>query len=459
MKILLVDDDVRNIELLEALLEPEKYQTVSAASGESALNILEQTKVDMILLDIMLPGMSGIDVLKRIRANKALQTMPILLLTALTQKEDKIAGLAAGADDYISKPFDKAELLARVKTLAQLSYLRSQLAEKEKFEGILEATNEGIVVTDPQFVPVTINKTGWELLEIGKELPKNILKHINETFRYGITIASLEKEFKNFVLKRPETKDYNPLYLATVIQSIKNPAGEIVQYVFIFKNITSEYLEKNLKYNFLSLISHKFRSPLTVMSGSADILMTLEKDPDHLEYLKKILKSLQDLQNILNRLFRFLEMNIRDFNETISLDIIDEIVSKQGDKYGFSYVFNKNFKVKKAGYWQIMVIEELIDNSFKFFTGSQLRIDLAIDNDTMEITDNGVGIPPEETTNVFEPFYQIDKYFTGQVPGMGLGLALVKRLVKLHNGTIEFKSTINSGTNIIINLEKGEGAN
>ena len=452
MKILLVDDEVKNLELLEALLYPQGYQMTMASTGEEALKILGETRTDMVLLDVMLPGISGIDVLKTIRANEALQTLPVLLITALSEREHKIEGLKAGADDYVTKPFDKNELLARVKTLAQLSYLRRQLAEKEKFERILEATNDGIVVTDQKFTPVTVNRAAMELLQIGGEQPQNIFMHINQIFKGGITLDPLEKDFKSYILTRPETNEYGPLYLSTIIHKVKNTSGVTTQYIFIFKNITAEHLEKELKFNFLSLISHKLRTPLTVMGISIELLSTALKDAAMLEYVGKIGKSHKELDNTHNRLLHFIEMDKKGLNETVSVSAFDGYVSACEKKYHVVCEFNKTVTTDNCPFWQSMVIEELVDNAFKFFSGSKLQLYLVVNAGLIELSDNGPGIPPEEKEKVVEAFYQIEKYFTGQVPGMGLGLALVKRLVKLHNGSIEFESNLNRGTTVRIRL-------
>lgn len=454
MKILLVDDEEKNIELLEALLIPGNVETITACNGEEALRILGETQVDMVLLDVMLPGMSGIEVLKTIRASAALQLLPVLLITALSDRDHKIEGLKAGADDYISKPFDKTELLARVRTLAQLSFLRRQIVEKEKFNKILEATNEGIVVTDGKFMPVTINQVARGLLQIGSELPQNIVTHINGVFKDGIASGSLERDISNYIIERSESEKFNPLYLSTAVHKVKNTSGEIIQYIFIFKNVTSEHLESKLKYNFLSLISHKFKTPLTVMKGSVELLGDLVKDAPSLEYLKMIGKNQQELEHVLDRLVRFIEIDKKDLNETIPSDIVESYVARGAKQYGVEYSFNKVIEVGKIAFWQGMVLEELIDNSFKFFSGGKLQLDLVINASSIALSDNGPGIPPEEKEKIFEPFYQVEKDFTGQVPGMGLGLALVRKLVGLHNGSVEFNNSSNNGTSIRINLLK-----
>lgn len=114
-KVLIVDDEPNILELLDYNLQKEGYQVVRADSGEKAVAMLEKEKPSIVLLDQMLPGLDGLDVLKKIRANDAYAEMPVIMVTAKSEEIDKIIGLELGADDYITKPFSVRELCARVK--------------------------------------------------------------------------------------------------------------------------------------------------------------------------------------------------------------------------------------------------------------------------------------------------------------------------------------------------------
>jgi putative two-component system response regulator len=118
--ILVVDDQPQNIELLEAYLIPQGYAIIKAANGEEALEMLSGNKIDLILLDVMMPGMDGFEVTRRIRRDDKNRLLPIILVTALRETEDRVKGIEAGCDDFISKPVDKMELLARVRSLLKV---------------------------------------------------------------------------------------------------------------------------------------------------------------------------------------------------------------------------------------------------------------------------------------------------------------------------------------------------
>lgn len=112
-KILIVDDDAEIRKVTGIYLENEGYEVIKAENGEQALKLIDETEVDLVLLDVMMPGMDGIETCMKIRENNI---MPIIFLSAKSEDLDKIQGLASGADDYMTKPFNAMELMARVKS-------------------------------------------------------------------------------------------------------------------------------------------------------------------------------------------------------------------------------------------------------------------------------------------------------------------------------------------------------
>lgn len=139
--ILVVDDKAQNIRLLDAVLSPRGYRVLSAESGEKALDVLRTEQPHVALLDIMMPGMDGYEVCRRIRENPATAYLPVVMITA-SDTQEKVRAIEAGADDFITKPFDQAELLARVKSLVRVKRyqdtINKQAAELESWNRELE---------------------------------------------------------------------------------------------------------------------------------------------------------------------------------------------------------------------------------------------------------------------------------------------------------------------------------
>ena len=165
VKILIADDIKQNVKLLRVILAASVYDIIEAYDGEEALEKLKIEHPDLILLDVMMPKLTGYDVCKKIRADEKTKDIPVIMITALHEMDDRIKGIEAGANDFISKPFNKAELLARVKSLASVR----QVVKKDEtsvLDSILSSLAEGVVVTDGQWKIKNINQTAQELLSI-----------------------------------------------------------------------------------------------------------------------------------------------------------------------------------------------------------------------------------------------------------------------------------------------------
>ena len=131
-RILVVDDSSLNVKLLHDILATRGYVVTSATSGPEALEEIARAQPDLVLLDVMMPGMSGFEVCSRLRANAKTALLPVVMVTALHAVEDRIAGLEAGADDFLTKPFNKLELLARVQSLLRIKSLYDQVEEQKR---------------------------------------------------------------------------------------------------------------------------------------------------------------------------------------------------------------------------------------------------------------------------------------------------------------------------------------
>lgn len=144
-RILVVDDVEPNRELLEAHLISEGYQVETACNGHEALEIVQENAPDLILLDIQMPGMDGYEVCRSVKGEGNTRLIPIVMITALRDVEDKIKAIEVGADDFISKPFNKLEVLARVRSLLKVKYLNDQL---DTAENVIYALAQAIEAKD-----------------------------------------------------------------------------------------------------------------------------------------------------------------------------------------------------------------------------------------------------------------------------------------------------------------------
>jgi len=144
--ILVVDDDPRIRSVLERLLRTESWHVVTAEDGAAGLKTFGDTRPDLVLLDIMMPGLDGFEVCQRLKTDPSSRLTPVVLLTGLGDREDRVRGIDAGADDFLSKPFDRLELIARVRSLLRLKQYTDQL---ERAESVLFALARSIEGKDP----------------------------------------------------------------------------------------------------------------------------------------------------------------------------------------------------------------------------------------------------------------------------------------------------------------------
>ncbi len=139
-KILVADDNEQNCELLQAYLDELNAETIVAHDGEETLRKVREESPDLILLDIMMPKMSGFDVCRQLKNDESTQDIPIVMVTALNEIADIERGVEAGTDDFLSKPVSKLELLTRVRSLLRVRHLKSELERTLAYLGEVEAT-------------------------------------------------------------------------------------------------------------------------------------------------------------------------------------------------------------------------------------------------------------------------------------------------------------------------------
>ncbi|MFC1608059.1 HD-GYP domain-containing protein [Candidatus Latescibacterota bacterium] len=165
-KILVVDDKPLNVELLEADLVSSGYDVVTAYDGQSALDIVAAEKPDLILLDVMMPGMDGFEVCRRLKSDEETILIPVVMVTALSDKADRIKGIEAGVDDFLTKPVDREELKARVKSLLRVKLFTDEL---ERAETVITSLALGVEAKDPYTENHCLRLSDYSMV-LGKEL-------------------------------------------------------------------------------------------------------------------------------------------------------------------------------------------------------------------------------------------------------------------------------------------------
>ncbi|MCF3643256.1 response regulator, partial [Rhizobium sp. TRM95111] len=219
-RILVVDDIPANVKLLEARLLAEYFDVLTAANGYDALSICERTQVDLILLDIMMPGIDGFEVCERLKDNPRTAHIPVVMVTALDQPADRVRGLKAGADDFLTKPVNDLQLMSRVKSLVRLKTLTDELR-------VRAATVEAIGMQDG-LAGAMGDEPGAVLLVDGKGNSQDriarALKPIADTTCLSDPQAALFEAAENpyeLVIVNANFEDYDPLRLCSQLRSLE----------------------------------------------------------------------------------------------------------------------------------------------------------------------------------------------------------------------------------------------
>lgn len=217
-KVLIIDDEEHIVELIKYNLETNGFQTFEAFNGVDGLKMAKEENPDLILLDLMLPGIDGLEVCKRLRSDDKLKNIPIIMLTAKSEEIDKILGLELGADDYITKPFSVRELSARIKAVLRRINPLEETNDKFTYSDVEIDYSKHEVKKAGEKVDLTLKE--FELLDIliknkGKVLTRDLLldkiwgyEYVGETRTVDVHIRHLRQKL--------EEDDKKPKYIETV---------------------------------------------------------------------------------------------------------------------------------------------------------------------------------------------------------------------------------------------------
>ncbi len=221
-RVLVVDDILANVRLLEAKLSAEYFEVVTAMNGLDALDAVVRTKPDIILLDVMMPGIDGIEVCKRIKSNPLTQHIPIVMVTALDQPEDRVRGLEAGADDFLTKPVNDISLFSRIKSLVRLKMLTDELRIRAETGDSIALVAKS--VTQYNELPGSVmlvdtkNSSAERISSFLSE--KHNVHHVSDPTQVVEIAASAAKPFELIVISMDDTK-FDGLRLCSQLRSFE----------------------------------------------------------------------------------------------------------------------------------------------------------------------------------------------------------------------------------------------
>lgn len=232
-KILVVDDEPRNVRILQIHLNAQGYTVYTAEDGVEALDVVEKDAPDLILLDINMPKMDGFEVVKRIRANKATEFIPIVMITALRDtRENRIKSIEAGADDFVEKPFDSLEVLARVRSLLRIKEYQDTLAKHNaRLEEELQMARSIQEILIPQNGIQELSgfriasrccpemAVGGDFFDVWEIVPNRLGVFISDVMGHGVSAAFVTVFIKTILAEFQELIEDNPGYLLEILNT------------------------------------------------------------------------------------------------------------------------------------------------------------------------------------------------------------------------------------------------
>ena len=478
-KILIVDDYEANVRLLERNLRAAGYETVVAYDGEEALRKVVTERPDLVLLDVMLPKLDGYEVCRRLRAEETTAVIPVIMVTALRETEDRIRGLEAGADDFLSKPFDRGELLARVRSLLEIKYYRSMLAEREKFHAVVQDLSHGIIITDGEWRVEMASRRAAELLEqpspevvVGRTLPEVLAGHTVEPSLEALRRTTERSVSVELVREEPRP----PRYLAGRYTRILGPGGALHNAALVFRDVTERRRQEELKRDFLALISHKLKTPISVVRGYLSLIdqgRLGEVPPAVAEAVRTSLAKVKELGDLIEKVLSYASLTAAELERAARLvplaDLVERVRGRIAERYParrVRWTVEVPADLPRARAPEELlsiVLDNLLDNAVKFADKDPVEVAVAArerpDGDLeVSVRDNGPGVPLAQREQIFSDFAQLEESFTGNVAGIGLGLSTARRLVASWKGTIDYESTLGRGSRFFFTVPSERSA-
>ncbi len=395
--ILIVDDNIANLKVLSHTLTKAGMEVVVATDGESAIEQVEYDPPHLILLDVLMSGIDGFETCRRLKANPLTAEIPVIFTTALTGTKEHVRGLTLGAVDYITKPFQQEEILARVKVHLKLSSLTKKMEQQN-----LRLKQEIVEHAAARKA----------LHELTKELEQRVEERTAQLRQAKIAADSANRAKSEF--------------LANMSHELRTPLNAILGFTQLLNRDRS--------------INLKQGKVLNIINQSGEHLLTLINDV--LEMSK-------------------IEMGSNTLNSSLCnlhslLDSLQEMLGLKAASKGLNLIFDyesipSHIYTDAPKLRQVLI--NLLGNAIKFTEQGKVKLKVSLVPDSPPITlnfqvqDTGCGIASEELATLFEPFVQTQSGQKSQ-QGTGLGLTISQRFVQLMGGNIQVESKLGKGTKV-----------
>lgn len=479
-RILVVDDDLavrlRVRDLLEAGGNCEVYE---ACDGFEGLAVATAQRPDMILLDLMMPGMSGLEVCVALRDNPLTREIPIIVLSAAHETESRPAALNAGAEDYIAKPIPSAELRAKVANIMRLNRYQKLRSERDRLSWLQEHSIEPVLRITSEGRLREANRQARDLFGLSSSPAvatqeagaKDIAALIGREYRADppdvferLSRSGTEGDF-NFSLHRPETSLANARWFSVEVHgSVDNPAADRL---LKFTERSDAVRRQVETWSFQRVISHKLCTPINGVGPILDLLLDDPEAlaaPDARDLLLTARESARRLEGTIQSILRYhdalcgapapaVEGNVIGWSAllaevAVEAGLAPQLLLTEGE--GGERILPGRFVEPMR-----LVLAEFVENYVKFSLvrerGLSAQFRLGADKLALRLFAPGPPVTPEMLSRLGSAYWQQEKRFTGEVPGTGLGLATCRLVLGSLGGELTFAAS-ESPSGLVINV-------
>ncbi|MFA6989641.1 MAG: response regulator [Candidatus Gastranaerophilaceae bacterium] len=469
-KVLIVDDNPMNAELLKGIVEQLNKNTFISYSSKDALKNIQKEKFDLILLDIMMPEMSGYELIEFIQKSPQNKYTPVIFISALNETKDIIKGLELGSFGYITKPYNIDELKARILNILKIKDLQDELRyEKEKFDNVNKFSIDGIIVLDKELKIVSCSNQflKWTNLSIDQilytDFPSLIKKFTNKSdiclkdmlsvSNYCCIELNIENEEKILEINS------SPIYTSI---------AEIDGYVFTFRDVTETKEIEKQKETFIATLTHDLKTPIRAEIRSLELLLNGSfgsLNVEQKELIQEIIYSSKFMFNMVDTLLtKYKYENGKIVLNKTLFDIVDLVknccneikylIHEKNQQLTMNFenekemIFADPIEIKR-------VIINLLSNAITYSQhGGKIDITTKTEGQyiTLAVKDNGKGISQDKIDTIFDKYVTYSKKFR-QV-GTGLGLYVSKMITEAHNGQITIESKEEEGSEFVLKIPK-----
>jgi len=404
--------------MLRYILEENGYLVNSANNGVKALESICQKRPNLIITDIIMPVMDGFALCKAVKNNPELKTIPIMLLTSLSDPQDVIKGLQAGADNFLTKPYEDTFLIVCIQNIFANQAIRKNKPKDAEIE---------IMFAGERYF---INSDRMQIIDLLLSTYDNAVQKNNELHKAHADLLEIHRQLEQ-------------------------------------KNVQLEKLNRE-KNHFLSIAAHDLRNPLATIYTAADLITEELKDKtssETKEFLEMIKHSSKFMRSLIEELLDVSAIDSGKISihlEPVNLtDLIRNNVSLNRVIAGrkeitVEYRTEDNLPVLQLDRQKIeQVLNNLISNAIKYsFPKSKVEILSRCENNNfiISVSDEGQGIPPAEMNKLFKPFSRTSAKTTSGESSTGLGLVIVRKIIEAHNGRVWAESRVNKGSTFSFSL-------